>query len=382
MEKILIIDVNKKDRETAAALLAGAYQVHSCAGLPEAAEMVAELSPAAVLLDVASCKVDGRYDPLGAALNSCAGVVCSATAEAIREYVAWCGGSGFVEKPYDAAKLKDALRFAAARARRSRGRDGAGFGRGDHGVLIGDSPQMKAVVERIGLYASHDAPVLILGESGTGKELAAAAIHRASPRGFGRFLPFDCAAVPETLVESYLFGTTKGAFTGSVDGKGLFESAEGGTVFLDEIGELSLSVQAKFLRTLETGCGTRVGSVEPISYDIRLVSATNSPLYDDPRRFRPELLHRIDTLVLRLPPLRDHKSDIKALAEAFAREFGGVSLGDAALDKLHAWDWPGNVRELKNVIRRAVVLSGKASRIEADHVEFGSPRGVSQRSLF
>jgi DNA-binding NtrC family response regulator len=154
-------------------------------------------------------------------------------------------------------------------------------------------------------------------------------------------------------------------------------------VFLDEIGELSLPVQAKFLRTLETGTGTRVGSVDPIAYDVRVVSATNAAIFGDCRRFRPELLHRINTLVLEMPPLRSHKSDIPALSASFLAEFNpDKRMAEEALDRLIAWDWPGNVRELRNVVKRAVVLSGRRELITAADIELDGLRKGSQGYLF
>ncbi|MBN2875073.1 MAG: sigma 54-interacting transcriptional regulator, partial [Spirochaetales bacterium] len=176
--------------------------------------------------------------------------------------------------------------------------------------------------------------------------------------------------MPESLAESMLFGTLKGAFTDAVESKGVFESALGGTVFLDEIGELSLALQAKFLRTLETRSGSRVGSVDQTAYDVRIVSATNAALFENRNRFRPELIHRIDTLLLEMPALRNHKDDIPLLVASFMEEFSPhKKLDPAVLPMLLSWDWPGNVRELRNVILRASVLSGDRTNVLAEDIE-------------
>lgn len=392
MKKVLIVDANDDDRKTAMALLAVRYEVRSCATIGDAIELAKERKPDILVIDIASSRVEGHYDPLGAgaSIEPKAGIICTASMDTTIEYARHRGASGFVEKPYRAEPLYAALRMASAESAADpeapwSPKDGScdhaasAKGRG----LIGDCEALKEVARRIALYAVHDAPVLILGESGTGKELAAAAIHQASRRSSGRFLPVDCAAIPETLAESHLFGTVKGAFTGALDSKGVFESACGGTVFLDEIGELSMTVQAKFLRTVETGTGARVGSVDPVDYDVRILSATNSPLFGESAHFRPELVHRINTLVLRMPALRDHKEDIPLLAESFIEEFSpGKRISRGAMSKLAAWDWPGNVRELRNAVCRATVMSGRNREIRPDDIEFDSADVPWQASLF
>ena len=392
MKTVLIVDANDDDRKTAMALLAVRYEVRSCATVGEAIELAKESKPDILVIDVASSSVDGHYDPLGAAarIDPKAGIICTASMDTAIDYARRRGASGYVEKPYRAEPLFAAVRLASAESASDPegpwspktgrcGQAGSARGRG----LIGDCEALREVARRIALYAAHDAPVLILGESGTGKELAAAAIHQASRRSASRFLPVDCAAIPETLAESHLFGTVKGAFTDAHDSKGVFESACGGTVFLDEIGELSLTVQAKFLRTVETGTGARVGSVDPVSYDVRILSATNAPLFGDGARFRPELVHRIDTLVLRMPALRDHKEDIPILAESFIEEFSpGKRISRGAMSKLASWDWPGNVRELRNAVCRATVMSGRNHEIKPVDIEFDGAEAPWQASLF
>lgn len=377
------------------ALLASHYTVFSCGSLMEASRLAMASRPHAIILDMENALVDGIHDPGGAAasIDPDAGIVCCAGSDSAAGRTGRSGTCHYLERPYRAEALYSVIRLAAAGAMADSvaetpsavlryGKPGPSHARADR-LLIGDCPALKNIAHRIALYARSDAPVLILGESGTGKELAAQAIHRGSPRCRGKFLPVDCASLPESLAESTLFGTVKGAYTDAVEKKGTFESARGGTVFLDEIGELSLSVQAKFLRALESSAGSRVGSVEQVPYDIRLLSATNAPLFGDRRRFRPELLHRIDTLVLEMPALRDHKQDIPILVEAFLREFSpGKRMTDRAVSKLMDWDWPGNVRELRNVVRRATVMSGAGDEITHGDIEIDGAGRKWQHSLF
>jgi DNA-binding NtrC family response regulator len=394
MKTILIVDSNENDRITASVLLADKYDVHCCSTAQEALAIARRTNPSAVLLDMASAKTGEDCGLLGSPMNleRKASIVCTVSITAAREDALRRGASAFVQKPYQATALVDAVRLAVAQS--DSGRIACQPARGaavpnscqaipHERILLGNSVAIGKVSKRIALYAVHDAPVLILGESGTGKELAAVAIHKASKRHLNRFLPVDCAAIPETLVESILFGTVKGAFTGAVERKGVFENARGGTVFLDEIGELSLSIQAKFLRTLETGSGARLGSVDQVEYDVRILAATNAPFFGDEIRFRPELVHRIDTLILEMPPLRDHKEDIALLIESFLTEFSpGKRLSEEAHEKITVWDWPGNVRELKNVIRRAIVLSGTHDEISMEDVEINVARKAWQASFF
>jgi Nif-specific regulatory protein len=232
--------------------------------------------------------------------------------------------------------------------------------------LIGESPVWQRVLDQAMRAAQTKATVLIRGESGVGKELLARAIHQASPRRHGPFVTLNCAALTETLLESELFGHEKGAFTGATERLiGKFESADEGTIFLDEIGEMSLATQAKFLRVLEGHPFERVGGNVPIHVDVRVVAATNRPLEEAVRAgtFRRDLFFRLQVVQLDVPPLRERREDVPLLAEHFlkrfcretGRKFKGFTA--AALDKLQHYHWPGNVRELKNVIERAVALA-------------------------
>jgi DNA-binding NtrC family response regulator len=234
-------------------------------------------------------------------------------------------------------------------------------------TLIGETPSMQAVRRLIDTIAPTDASVMILGETGTGKELIARNLHDKSHRSGHTFIPVNCGALPENLVESELFGHRKGAFTGAdTHRKGLFEVANGGTLFLDEVGELDKSVQVKLLRFLESGEIRRVGENDPFRVDVRVLCATNRDLREmiEAELFREDLFFRLNTFEIHLPPLRERKADIPALAAHMLARFGtrrggaGTSLSPEAIDTLAGHEWPGNIRELANAIERATILSG------------------------
>ncbi len=248
--------------------------------------------------------------------------------------------------------------------------------------LIGDSSAMAKVRQMIGLVAPKDATVLITGPSGTGKELVARALHALSPRASKRLVAINCAAFPDTLLESELFGHEKGAFTGADRVKqGRFELADGGTLLLDEIGEMPLSMQVKLLRVLEDGRVQRLGSVKDIRLDLRLIAATNRDLSTliQKGEFREDLYYRLNVINIDLPPLNQRGGDILLLAEKFlsryARKTGKdiTGLSPKAAEMLARYPWPGNVRELENVIERAVVLC-RSKRIEPEDLSGLSPR--------
>ena len=231
-------------------------------------------------------------------------------------------------------------------------------------VMVGNAPAWRNVVALIRRVAPSDAAVLLLGESGTGKELAAAAVHQGSHCRNGPFVPVDCSGLPETLFESELFGHEKGAFTGAHSRKiGLVEAANGGTLFLDEVGDIPLSLQVKLLRLLETGQFRRVGGVEPIRAQFRLVSATHRPLERmvAEERFRQDLYYRLNTFPIALPPLRERREDIPLLAEAMLKRLPaarGLRLHEDSLALLQGeYAYPGNVRELRNILERAALLA-------------------------
>jgi len=247
----------------------------------------------------------------------------------------------------------------------------------DH--IVGSSPAMQEVYKKIGQVAPREVPVLIRGESGTGKELIARALWQHSHRSDKPFLAVNCAAIPETLLEGELFGHERGSFTGAERRRlGKFEQADGGTLFLDEVGDMSMATQAKILRVLQSNTFERVGGVETIKVDVRMLAATHQNLENliKAGKFREDLYYRLRVMEIMLPPLRDRKPDIPDIVayllarhrEALASEAESVST--KALDALLACDWPGNVRQLENVIRRAMVLCN-GSIINLDHLEFG-----------
>lgn len=240
--------------------------------------------------------------------------------------------------------------------------------------LLGDSPPLRDLLDLVRRTAPSDASVLITGESGTGKELVAQALHRASNRKSAPFVTIDCTAIPESLFESVLFGHAKGAFTGALaDQPGLLKGAAGGTVFLDEIGELPLSSQSKLLRLIQHSTFTPVGQATPVSIDVRFVAATNRDLEDEVRRerFRRDLFYRLAVVPIVVPPLRDRDDDVILLARHFLQLFqsarGGVASGFSpeAIAYLRNYPWPGNIRELRNVVERAVTLA-RSPMIERD----------------
>ena len=238
--------------------------------------------------------------------------------------------------------------------------------------IIGESPGILRVFRLMDRIADSVVPVLIQGESGTGKELVAAALHRISPRSDRTFVAENCAAIPETLLESELFGYRKGAFTGADRHKvGLFKVADGGTLFLDEIGDMSLSMQKKLLRVLQDGEVRPVGSNEVFHVDVRIISASNKNLKDMVRRklYREDLYYRLNTITVTVPPLRDRAEDIPLLVRFFikrvAREMDRepVPVSDEAMKALKRYKWPGNIRELENEMRRCMALLGDEDAI-------------------
>ncbi len=256
----------------------------------------------------------------------------------------------------------------------------AGLANGGGWPIAADAQSLAllTLAERI---AASDIPVLLEGPTGTGKEVFARFIHRMSSRADASFVAVNCAAMPEAMLEGLLFGHRKGAFTGAGEAReGLFCAASGGTLLLDEIGELPLALQSKLLRALQEGEVLPLGATKPVKVDLRIVAATNRTLTDEVEagRFREDLLYRLNVFPLRLPPLRERRGDLAPLAFAMLLRHGSRAgaptwLSPAALDLIEAHSWPGNVRELENVIRRAILLAGDSSTIEADHIVFDAP---------
>jgi DNA-binding NtrC family response regulator len=257
-------------------------------------------------------------------------------------------------------------------------------------LLVGSSGPMREVVEIIDLVANRRSTVLITGETGTGKEVAARALHVASSRSASRMVAINCAALPDHLLEAELFGHTKGAFTGAINARvGLFEQAHRGTIFLDEIGEMPLSLQAKLLRVLQEREIQRIGSSEPLSIDVRVIAASNANLLEAvaARRFREDLYYRLNVVALRMPALRDRPTDVPELAEHFLHKISEHEpawrkhLSPQALDLFLKYSWPGNVRQLEHALESACALSGARSILypgdfdlpaEVQASEFGS----------
>jgi two-component system, NtrC family, response regulator AtoC len=246
--------------------------------------------------------------------------------------------------------------------------------------IIGNSGAMQEVYKTVGRVAASDATVMIAGETGTGKELVATVIHRNSGYSGGPLIKVNCAALPETLLESELFGHEKGAFTGAINQrKGRFELAHKGTIFLDEVGEMTLATQKKLLRVLQEREFERVGGSVSVKVDTRVIAATNKVLMQEVRegRFREDLFYRLNVIAIYLPPLRDRKEDIPLLVEHFldkhrySSSSAPARISSSAIQVLMEHDWPGNVRELENIIERAVVLS-QGSVITDEHVSFSS----------
>ncbi len=251
--------------------------------------------------------------------------------------------------------------------------------------LIGRAPVMLEVSRRIRLVARHRTPVLIEGPTGTGKERVAELLHRLSERAAKPFVAINCAAIPEALLEAELFGHTRGAFTGAVQGRtGRIESADGGTLFLDEIGEMPLALQAKLLRFLECGELQRVGENTTVRVDVRILAATHQRLAADvsAARFRADLYHRLAVFLIRTPALAAHRQDIPQLVEVLLERLGErmpvKRIAPEAMERLMLHSWPGNVRELEHVLERAAILAGDSPLIRATEIEFGDEPGEAE----
>ncbi len=279
------------------------------------------------------------------------------------------GASNYLRKPFSAEELETAVQMSLDYQRlreenkRLRGQLNLQAG---YGMMIGKDKKMQEVYKLIDLVAQSHSTVLIQGESGTGKELVARAIHQVSPRRENPFISINCAAVPDNLLESELFGHEKGAFTGAISRrKGKFELADGGTILLDEIGEMSLGLQAKLLRVLQEFEFYRVGGSEPIKVDVRVIATTNQNLKEAIKegKFREDLFFRLNVVKINLPPLRERRNDIPLLAEYFLKKYRELyhkemsSISKEAMEILLKYDWPGNVRELENQMERAIVLN-------------------------
>jgi two-component system response regulator HydG len=370
--KVLIIDNDVSHAETVAESLERVgFHCRVARSGAEGAKMIEEAPFDVIITDLVMSDIDGlgilarakdEQPDAEVIFMTGHGTVPSAV-EAMRK-----GAFNYLLKPLDIAQLRASTERAAESARLRRTNielkrrldEKFGF----EGV-IGDSPQMRDVIERLKRIAPTNASVLIQGETGTGKELVAQAVHQNSPRKNKPFVALNCAALSENILESELFGHVKGAFTdASTDRVGKFEYAHGGTMFLDEVGDMPLPTQIKLLRVLENGEITRVGSNDPIKVNVRILSATNSNLEEaiEKGTFRSDLYHRLKVVTIRLPTLRQRSQDIPILIDYFIKQFAaehgkqirGVS--PAARRKLMTFDWPGNVRQLRNVVESMIVV--------------------------
>jgi two-component system response regulator HydG len=370
--EVLIIDNDRSHAETVAESLERiGYRCHVAASGNEGARLLEGSTFDVVITDLVMNDIDG----LGILARSKAeqpdaevilmtghGTVPSAV-QAMRS-----GAFNYLLKPLDVAQLRASVEKAVESSRLKQ--DNLELKRrldekfGFEGV-IGDSPQMRDVIERLKRIAPTNASVLIEGETGTGKELVAQAIHQNSPRKNKAFVALNCAALSENILESELFGHVKGAFTdASTDRVGKFEYAHGGTMFLDEVGDMPLPTQIKLLRVLENGEITRVGSNQPITVNVRILSATNRNLEEsiEAGTFRNDLYHRLKVITIRLPTLRERRQDIPILIDYFVKQFAAQhgkqirGMSPPARHKLLGFEWPGNVRQLRNVVESMVVV--------------------------
>ena len=294
------------------------------------------------------------------------------------------GAFDFIEKPLSLEKIIVLVRNAVQQRRLEDENQTLRSALGHRNQILGDSIPMKALRQQLAVTAPTNGRVLIFGESGTGKELVARSLHAASLRNKGPFVELNCAAIPEELIESELFGHIKGSFTGASDDKvGKFQQADGGTLFLDEIGDMSLRTQSKVLRVLEEQRFEPVGSNQTSRVDVRVIAATNKDLEQEilHGRFRQDLFYRLNVIPFFVAPLRDRTADIPVLARHFLNEFSSAygkktrELSDGALEILLRYPWPGNVRELRNLVERLVIVCPQV-RIEPHHLPPELFRGV------
>jgi len=381
-DRILVVDDEAASRKGLRALLAReGYRVEEAADGHEALERARTFRPSVVIADLVMPKMDGLEMLTALQDDLPFTTIIILTGQGTIETAVQAmkaGAYDYLTKPVDVTRLGVVLKKALERA--GIAREVALLRRqvegGERPALLGRSGAMKEVLRQVELAAPSAAPVLVLGESGTGKELVARTLHDLSPRAKGPFVGVNCAAIPETLLESEIFGHEKGAFTGAAERRiGCFEMADGGTLLLDEVGEMHPAVQAKFLRVLEEGAFRRIGGKAEIRVDVRVVAATNK----DPAAairdgaLREDLFYRLNVFPIALPPLRDHPEDIPLLSEAFLQVSAAKNgrpvraLAPEALHALQQYPWPGNVRELRNAIERAVILT-RGETIEAAHL--------------
>jgi DNA-binding NtrC family response regulator len=383
MECVLIVDDDEGARESLRIALRDRYEVVTAVGGGEALDLLSRRRVDVVLLDIVMPGLDGLevLKAIRKDHKEIESIMISATTSVQRAIDAMkLGAYNYIVKPFDVSELRMVVDQAI---RSKRLEEEVNYLRSQIHVnkssdrIIGSAPGMLSVIQKIEQVADSRASVLISGESGTGKELVARRLHLQSSRRDKPFVALHCATIPESLLESELFGHVKGAFTNAIcDREGKFELADKGTLFLDEIGEMSPRVQAKVLRVLQEGEFRKVGGSKTISVDVRIISATNRDLKEEIQKanFREDLYYRINVVPIYLPPLRERRDDIGDLAQYFLSVFAGElnpkkpKFSEDALQALREYDWPGNVRELKNVIERVIVLNRTASVITKEHL--------------
>ncbi len=368
-ETILIVDDEESIRSSLSGILEDeGYRTRTAVDGVDALAAVQRELPDLVLLDIWMPKLDGlktlqtmkeRYPALTVVMMSGHGTIETAVKSTK------LGAHDFIEKPLSLEKVLVTVHNALAMGRlRQENRSLRGMVLGEH-EMIGESPVIRTLQEQIRLAAPSSASVLITGENGTGKELVARSIHWFSARAEKPFVEVNCAAIPEELIESELFGHERGAFTGATaQKKGRFDLADGGTIFLDEIGDMTLKTQARVLRILQERKFERVGGTRTVEVDVRVVAATNKVLEEEIRggRFREDLYYRLNVVPFIVPPLRERRDDIPLLAVHFLNMFDTRPSGERktlapeTLEAMKRYDWPGNVRELKNLIERLVIM--------------------------
>ena len=369
-DHILIVDDEKGILDALSAVLDDeGYTVSTAENGSEALKKIKDDTPSVILLDVWLPDIDGLeiLREIRSAYPGVAVIVMSGhgTIEtAVR--ATKLGAYDYIEKPLSMERVHLIVKHAIEQQRlelenvQLKGRIEKWY------EIIGESPSMRSLKEQILVVGRSNSRVLITGENGTGKELIARSVHRASQRADKPFIAVNCAAIPETLIESELFGHEKGAFTGAVSvQRGKFEIADSGTLFLDEIGDMSLNTQAKVLRVLQEQEFQRVGGTRNIRVDVRLITATNKNLSDEIKKgaFREDLFYRINVIILNAPPLRERKEDIPLLAEHFLNEvireqgLKDKRLTDQSIELMKGYDWPGNVRELRNLMERVAIMT-------------------------
>lgn len=394
--KLLIVDDDDEIRTQMRWALAAEYTIFQAGDRAAALEQFRSSRPTVVLLDLGLPPHPGTPEEGLAALSEILAVdrltkvvIVSGQGEkgpALRAIGA--GAYDFVGKPVEMEELKLLLKrcFHLAQLEREYYQLQDTLREDSFEGLLGTGTRMQAVFDSIRKVATTDAPVLILGESGTGKEMTARAIHQRSARKNGPFVAINCSAIPESLIESELFGHEKGSFTGAhAQRKGRIEHSSGGTLFLDEIGEVPLPIQVKLLRFLQEQCIERVGGRQEIPVDTRVIAATNADLKKgmSSGSFREDLFYRIAVVQIVLPPLRDRDDDIVLLAQSFLRRFAtengksNIVFGPDALRGIRQYPWPGNVRELQNRVRRAVIM-GEGKRLSPADLELEASPGAAQ----